>query len=465
MRIDTDKPYLVVTAFCAIALALRAWVANDAFWLDEIWSYRLTQLMSNWWDAFTVIRIDNNHLLNTLTMHWLGEQANWSVYRLPAVIYGVLTVALMSPAARLIGARPWIAMLLATVSIPLIQYSAEARGYSGAALFGLASWYIYFARLQKTTPPGWLATFWAVSLLGILSHLTFVIVLAALCAAWVLDYARNAPDRGTLIRNGLMALLPAVVMFGTVYLYFYRISGVGGGASSLRLLPNLLDLMGFTVGAPRATSAQVVATMLSAGIAGYGVWRLPANLRPFFVLVLLVLPGLLLAVYQPEFFYPRYFFVCLPFLYLLLARALGDFLADRFALRLIGAAALTCVVLGSAAQYRELLRWGKGDYPQAVEDLYTGTAAERFTVGSDFDFRNKALLDFYTRYRDDAERLVYIERAYERTEPTDYFIVHSQNSAPATELLSLQSGDYSLVAEYPYYGLSGWNWYVYRYNQ
>ena len=74
MRIDTDKPFLVVSAFCAVALALRGYIANDAFWLDEIWSYRLTQLMSNSWDAFNLIRIDNNHLLNTLTMHWEGDR-------------------------------------------------------------------------------------------------------------------------------------------------------------------------------------------------------------------------------------------------------------------------------------------------------------------------------------------------------------------------------------------------------
>lgn len=465
MRIDTDKPYLVVMAFCAVALALRALIANDAFWLDEIWSYRLTQLMNSSWDAFTVVRIDNNHLLNTLAMYWLGEQADWSVYRLPALIFGVITVALMSPAAKLVGARPWIAMTLATVSIPLIQYSAEARGYSGAALFGLAGWYIYFARLRKTIELRWLVLFWVVNLLGVLSHLTFVIVLTSICAAWLADYLREPAERNRLRRTAIIALIPALLLFGCVYLYFYSRMSVGGGATSLRLLPSLLDLAGFTVGAPRTPGLQFAAALLAVIVAGYGASRLTPALRPFFVLVLLLVPGLLLALYRPEFFYPRYFFVCLPFFYLLVAKALGDWLQEQFALRLFATAALTLVVLGSAAQYRELLRWGKGDYPQAVDDLFSRAGAEQFTVGSDFDFRNKALLDFYTRYRDDANRLIYIDKAYERAEPTDFFITHSQRPAPPTDLLSLNSGDYALVAEYPYYGLSGWNWYVYSYNR
>ena len=109
---SVTEPLLTV-AICMAALALRWEVATDAFWLDEIWSYYLTQVMGSSWDAFTVIRIDNNHLLNTLYIYWVGDQANWIVYRLPAITSGVVLVALMGPAAKQIGAQPWLAMLLA----------------------------------------------------------------------------------------------------------------------------------------------------------------------------------------------------------------------------------------------------------------------------------------------------------------------------------------------------------------
>ena len=40
-----SNPWLVSIAFCALALALRGQIAGDAFWLDEIWSYYLSQLI------------------------------------------------------------------------------------------------------------------------------------------------------------------------------------------------------------------------------------------------------------------------------------------------------------------------------------------------------------------------------------------------------------------------------------
>ena len=146
------------------------------------------------WDAFSKLRIDNNHPLNTLLIYWLGEQANWIVYRLPALLSGVATVFLMGAAARLLDTKPWLAMLLATVSLPLIQYSAEARGYSTAALLGLTAWYICYAHLAMRISPGWLLAFWACCILGMLSHMTFIFVLAALGLAlvWGLALDRQA---------------------------------------------------------------------------------------------------------------------------------------------------------------------------------------------------------------------------------------------------------------------------------
>jgi hypothetical protein len=460
-RSDNYKHYLLTAGMCVVALALRVQIANDAFWLDEIWSYYLTGLMESSSDAFTKIRIDNNHLLNTLTMYWFGEQANWTLYRLPAVLSGVATVALMGLAARQLRLAPWLAMLLATVSLPLIQYSAEARGYSSAAMFGLCAWLIYFGHLGKDPTLRWLAAFWVTCVLGLLSHLTFIFVFIALGLTWLSGCLNERKPNLPHIRNGMAVFVVPTLFLTWIYLYFYSQTSAGGGETNLRLAANLLELARYIMGAPRIVPLEIAASLLLLSMMAIGIWRLHNAQRLFFCLATAVIPGLLLTFYQPDFFYPRYLLVCVPFVYLLIAKALSDAFNRPGLVRIVSACIVVVVVCGSAVQYRELATWGKGDYPQAVEDLFNN-ATGTFTVGSDFDFRNKALLDFYSRYQVDSQRLNYVPLAYEQDAPTDYFFMHNQqpdHKADAT--IKLKSGIYHLIGRYPYYGLSGWDWYLY----
>ncbi len=459
----SSSPWLISIAFCALALALRGQIANDAFWLDEIWSYYLSRLMESPWDALSELRHDNNHPLNTLLMYWMGEQANWSVYRLPALLSGVATVALMAPAARLLDAKPWLAMLLGAISLPLIQYSAEARGYSTAALLGLATWYVWYAHLAIRISRGWLLAFWASCILGVLSHLTFIFVLAALGIAFVWESALGRQAWLVRLREAGIVFTVPLAFSAWMYFYFYGRMSAGGEARSWKLLSSLLELSRVTVGAPEMPIMSVAAAILLIGSLGIGLVSLPAVHRRFFSLVIVLVPGLLLTIYQPDYFYPRYLLVCLPFAYLVLARTLTRALDSGGNLRLLAGALILAIVSGSGVQYIELARWGKGDFPQAVADLYAAADSETFTVGSDFDFRNQTLLDFYSRYRKDAKRLTYIDKSYDSPAPTDFFIVHNLQPGHAPQrVLTLKSGRYRLLQQYPFAGLSGWNWYLYQ---
>lgn len=458
------NPWLVSSAFGALALALRGQVAMDAFWLDEIWSYYLSQLIEQPWDAFSKIRHDNNHILNTLLIYWMGEQANWSVYRLPALLSGVATVLLMGPAARLLGAKPWLAMLLAAISLPLIQYSAEARGYSIAAMFALTTWYMWYAHLTRRISLSWLLAFWTSCILGMLSHMTFIFVLAALGLAFVWGAVLDRQTWGDRLREAMIIFTVPLAFTVWLYLYFYAQMSPGGEARSWKLLPTLLEVARITLGAPATPLLSIAAGMLLVILLIVGLITLSPIHRRFFSLIIFIVPGLLLTVYQPEYFYPRYLLVCLPFLYLILSNALTRALDARGMWRLLASVLILAIVGGSTAQYIELARWGKGDFPKAVADLYAANDSKPFTVGSDFDFRNKALLDFYGRYHKDAKRLTYIEKSYDSAIPTDFFIVHNLHPGHRPrQVLELKSGRYQLMQQYRFAGLSGWNWYLYQY--
>lgn len=81
----------------------------------------------------------NNHILNTLLVHLstsiFGPEL-WAM-RLPAFLAGITIVPALYAAVRLHGNRDSavLAAALAGVSMPLIEYSANARGYSPGTLF------------------------------------------------------------------------------------------------------------------------------------------------------------------------------------------------------------------------------------------------------------------------------------------------------------------------------------------
>jgi 4-amino-4-deoxy-L-arabinose transferase-like glycosyltransferase len=464
---DDYRFHLFTAAFCSLALALRTYVIDDAFWLDEIWSYYLTQLMDSPWDAFSELRIDNNHLLNTLTMYWLGDQEYWVFYRLPSLLSGVAMVALMGYAARKLKVAPWLAMLLTTLSFPFIQYSTEARGYSVAAMLGLAAWLIYYPRLcnAKSLEPGWLVAFWIICALGLLAHLTFVFVPLALGLTWLANSVSDRQFNSEHLGRGLLVFVPPAVFLLWVYLVFYGQITPGGDDFSLQLAAKLLELSRYTLGVPAITVLEIAAGALIVALAAYGIWLLPAAQQRFFAMVITI-PGLLLLAYQPDFFFARYLLVSLPFVYLLIALSLDTALRKSGPLRALAALLILTFVAGSTVHYLAYARLGKGGYPQAMTEMFDDAGTRNFTVGSDFDFRNKALVDFYARYHRNSGQLRYVKLAYESIEPTDYFIVHNYvpGHKPA-ETLTLQGGTYELMGIYRYAGLSGWSWYLYRYDE
>jgi 4-amino-4-deoxy-L-arabinose transferase-like glycosyltransferase len=451
----------------AVALFLRIWVARDAFWLDEIWSYNLIKLINNPLQILTDLKIDNNHLLNTWFMYLIGEQSNWFTYRIPSILSGTATVVLMGMSAIRLGNKPWLAMLFGAISLPLVQYSAEARGYGLAAFLGIAAWYIFYFKAQPANSFRWVMLFWLVCALGFMAHLSFVFVFVSLGAAWGTELFCKRQMTQPLIVRGLTIFLPPGIFLIWLYVIFYSQLSVGGGQTTVLLTSSLLRLGQSLLGAPINSPGPLLACGITVVLCVTGLIRLERCQQYFFVAVLLLVPSLLLTVFDPEFFYPRYILTCVPFAYLLIAQALEPGLYKTGAIRLISAVLLLLILTGSSLQLYDLARWGKGNYPRAIEDMYISAGKQTFTVGSDFDFRHKALIDFYTRFRADAELLVYVKNAHTVTPPTDFFIKHAWQPKPRIKQYIRLENDstYEIFGIYPYSGLSGWNWYIYRHTQ
>jgi len=88
------------------------------------------------------------------------------------------------------------------------------------------------------------------------------------------------------------------------------------------------------------------------------------------------------------------------------------------------------------------------------------------TVGSDNDFRNKMLIEFYSRFLDGSKKLRYIDQDFWTSELPEWIILHSlDDSAMPEPRLVLENGrTYHLTKAERFSGNSGFGWFLYHDN-
>ena len=64
------------------------------FWLDEIWALSLLERVSSATGIITTLHVDNNHILSSLSSYLIGDTPDWTLYRLPALVAGILVPVL-----------------------------------------------------------------------------------------------------------------------------------------------------------------------------------------------------------------------------------------------------------------------------------------------------------------------------------------------------------------------------------
>ena len=140
--LSRSQALIAVSVITLVAVALRYYRIGSDLWLDEITPIvdyvhlPVAQVIGSYLRT-------NNHLLNTLltklSIASFGE-SEWSI-RLPAVLFGIATVPLFYWVARLALSR-WASVMAAAVlavSYHHIFFSQNARGYSAALFFALAT--------------------------------------------------------------------------------------------------------------------------------------------------------------------------------------------------------------------------------------------------------------------------------------------------------------------------------------
>lgn len=437
--------------FAALALALRAPGLFTDFWLDEARGLSNLAPLDSPLGVLTRIHHDSNHWLTSFWMYALGQDAPFWAYRLPSLVAGVVSVPVAGRlAAALEGSSPPLVMLFAATSFPLAFYSSEARGYSFAALFAL----VLVSCLVQWVETGrgrWFGAYSLAVALGILSHLSFVLVVVAAAG-----YALVLAGRGILsFRRALgVALAPSAVL-SALFVIDLRLLSLGGGTTDppFALLAETASLAlggpveGWAVLPFAFACALVLWAALRRQIRSFwpirGTLSARSHLWVFFVTITL-LPVWVAFALDPPFLFPRYFLVATVFV---------PYLAADLALSLKRPWPALAAALWTSVNGLALVRFageGRGRYEDTLRFALASSESEVVAVGSDHDLRNGTLVAFYRERMGEAGARLRYARAGEESE----FWIASYEGSRCEGCL--------LLRRYPSSALSGARWALYR---
>jgi len=447
-------------ALVAAGLALRLLVARGDLWLDEIWSRNLAEAAGSWTNVFTSTHSDNNHYLTTLWMRQFGPGAPAILIRIPSLLAGLASMLTILARPLGINRREALAWLfLVALSPILVEYDSEARGYGMALAFGVMLVWMLGRHLQDGRR-GWLAGVTVAASLGMLAHLTFAYVIAG-CVAWAgLSWWRQRPGGPSLGWLISAFLLPALVTGALWYLDLRQLQ-VGGGNPYV-LAEVLRSLFAYTLGLPSGPLAWL--GFFAALAALWEILRLAREGKPEWILfatTIFIDPGLVLAIARPSILAPRYFLMGIPFLLLLLGRALARVSRGR---ERAAAGLVLASVLATGFQNAYLVADMRGSYGEAVDDMVRDAPAGEATLSSDHDFRNRLVFAYYARRNPAARELRYVNAPFVAAHPPYWYLRHEfVGEGQRAARIQLRGGRYyNLVKAYPYAGLSGWTWLLYQ---
>ena len=214
--------FIVILVLMAAGIGIRLWYLEQPMRFDEATTVTL-YASSPWYLGLADYSQPNNHLLNTLLVRMCmlaGGSREW-VIRLPALLAGLLCLPLIYVYARLMYSRSAALLALAwlAVSLPFVDMSTNARGYTMVACGGLLSHICIYYILRR----GYL---WAAILNALAIGLGLVAVPVAILyvgsgLVWAALECRRQHREGRLSRLAAWAYLASVGAGGLIALAGY----------------------------------------------------------------------------------------------------------------------------------------------------------------------------------------------------------------------------------------------------
>lgn len=207
------------------------------FWVDEFSTANQALLFLNhgfgaWILPNTYIEFHNitTHILVAVSFGLFGVTEQ--VARLPFILIGSLVPALVAVLGYQVSRRRSTGVaagLLAALSYQQIVWSQQARGYMVQQVLILSSILLYLQlREDKTRKPYYVAALFLLSILGVLTHITFLLVLGALLLDFLVIQlrfhfrkarAKNAHKQKAVSKFAVQLVLSGLLtIFGVIWL-------------------------------------------------------------------------------------------------------------------------------------------------------------------------------------------------------------------------------------------------------
>lgn len=456
------------------SLVRLAGVFGD-LWLDEIWSLRMVQSIQSPAEIFTTLQHDNNHPLNSLFLYVMQPGADWT-YRLLSWVAGSASVWLGAMIGRQ-HFRQWhpdedalranMAGLLTAVVVGgaylLIHYSSEARGYAPAVACALVATYA-LSRGSASGGLRWAAIYFCACVVGLVAHLAVVqVMLAAGCWTVVMLFSEAGSWRDRLGR-ALIWQLPAWMFFATYYFGFVRKMAIGGGPEN-PLLGVLAQTTAYLSGAPVSLGMIVLPIFVIMILAGLVViWRRSRVWAIFYGLTILVTPAVGILFSRFTLLFPRYFIISAAFALIVIGYGLARLWCRGRIVRGLCGGLLLIFLIGNSVHVERLWSEGRGHYSEALRTILERTPFDEVGISSDHDFRNYALVDYYQDIAQLPQKIMYYRQGRLPPWGTPWRLLHriDDDSELPEHVTDDRGNSYVKERVYPYAGLSGWTWIVYR---
>lgn len=333
---DDFTAFWLLVAITGLALVLRLLNLNSELWLDEITPI-LAYSKASWLQVIVSYISSNNHLLNTLLVKLavacFGEQ-EWAI-RLPAAIFGIVTIPLFYWVARLALSRRASlgAALLLAVSYHHIFFSQNARGYTAYLFFSLLSAGLLVKGLQTDQVRIW--AFYIVSMVLNFASLiisTYVLAAHILIGAFALFIVKHRGGSplpllkrlaGVFTVTGFLGFQLYATALPQMYVFMqatYTDTSAGYNPFSLEFLQELVR--GISAGFGTGLILGVLPFLIIAGTGFFSLFK-----RNWVLTLALMMPGVILAFFLAArglVFSPRFFLLALPLAILASVQGLYD---------------------------------------------------------------------------------------------------------------------------------------------
>jgi len=462
------KNKVLLIFFGMIAAGILRYAASfDPLKFDEIFSVEGAKALSSWWSVFFIAH-DNNHILNTLYLRYFGEGSWWPQYRLFSILTGSATVGLLGIAGfRRNLTTGIIALILSVISFPLIVFSSEARGYAPAIFFSLLS-FLVFQKYGRKANIKTLVLFWFSVIAGFLSHLLFAYIYAGFFFSSLFRSNERLHNPHHKWREFTKWHGPASLFALLLLLFFVKNLTLAGGFPTPPPLERFSFFMVPALGLPYGSIISfAVACVVFSWILFYlyAVERRGTAEWQFFNIVVGIVP--ISAIFLPlPFLNPSYLVLTLPFVYLLMASSLSNFISHGKLWPALSVLLIIFFCFFSIKEFNKHLELGRGNPLGAMQYIVNKTKGPIISITSDHDFRNEKLINFYQKFiiLIPGRKIEYV-RSLDNTQHPEWLIIHDPNpdTQPFNKFIRLDSDTYHLEYVFRHASvISGWSWFIYR---